>query len=110
MAGGGEEPDPITGFYLFHKSESSEWHEVSLPALPPVSSSSSSSSSASASSLSSTGGSTSTSSGGGGSFSSQFNLTQLSCGRRYHLYLIAFNDAGRGPPSEVISAKTDGAR
>lgn len=66
--------NPISGFYLFHKSESSEWREVSLP-----------------------------------SQARQHNLTQLSCGRRYHLYLIAFNGAGRGPPSEVISAKTDGS-
>ena len=70
---GGSE-NPISGFYLFHKSESSDWKEVTLPAQ-----------------------------------SSTYNLTQLSCGRRYHLYLIAFNEAGRGPPSEVISAKTDGA-
>ena len=69
-----KDTNPILGFYLFHKSEATEWQEVSLPAK-----------------------------------SSEYNLTGLSCGRRYHLYLIAFNDAGRGPPSEVISAKTDGS-
>lgn len=69
-----KESNPILGFYLFHKSESTEWEEVSLP-----------------------------------SKTTEYNLTALSCGRRYHLYLIAFNDAGRGPPSEVISAKTDGS-
>ena len=69
-----KESNPILGFYLYHKSESTDWEEVTLP-----------------------------------SKTSDFNLTGLSCGRRYHLYLIAFNDAGRGPPSEVISAKTDGS-
>ena len=69
-----KESNPINGFYLYHKSESTDWGEVSLPAQ-----------------------------------TSEYNLTGLSCGRRYHLYLIAFNDAGRGPPSEVISAKTDGS-
>lgn len=69
-----KDTNPILGFYLFHKSEATEWQEVSLPAK-----------------------------------SSEYNLTGLSCGRRYHLYLMAFNDAGRGPPSEVISAKTDGS-
>ncbi|KAG8199382.1 hypothetical protein JTE90_000252 [Oedothorax gibbosus] len=32
----------------------------------------------------------------------------LQCGMRYQFYLIAFNVAGRGQPSEVISAKTEG--
>lgn len=67
--------NPISGYYLFHKSESSEWEEVSLPAKM-----------------------------------NNYNLTSLSCGKRYQLYLVAYNEAGRGTPSQVISAKTDGSR
>lgn len=67
--------NPISGYYLFHKSESSEWEEVSLPAKM-----------------------------------NNYNLTNLNCGKRYQLYLVAYNEAGRGTPSQVISAKTDGSR
>lgn len=71
----GVESNPITGYYLFHKSESSEWEEVSLPAKM-----------------------------------NNYNLTGLTCGKRYQLYLVPYNDAGRGTPSQVISAKTEGSR
>ncbi|CAL1270596.1 unnamed protein product [Larinioides sclopetarius] len=32
----------------------------------------------------------------------------LQCGMRYQFYLVAFNVAGRGQPSDVISARTEG--
>ncbi|XP_064480158.1 cell adhesion molecule Dscam1-like [Ornithodoros turicata] len=35
-------------------------------------------------------------------------LEQLRCGTRYQLYMEAFNDAGKGDPSQVVSVKTEG--
>ncbi|RWS28200.1 Down syndrome cell adhesion molecule-like protein [Leptotrombidium deliense] len=37
-----------------------------------------------------------------------YNLSNLQCGRRYQFYIIAFNSAGKGQPSDVVSAKTEG--
>lgn len=38
-----------------------------------------------------------------------FNLSNLDCGRRYDLYIVAYNEVGRGQASDVISSKTDGS-
>ncbi|XP_042142402.1 Down syndrome cell adhesion molecule-like protein Dscam2 [Ixodes scapularis] len=35
-------------------------------------------------------------------------LEQLRCGTRYQLYMEAFNDAGKGDPTQVLSVKTEG--
>lgn len=32
----------------------------------------------------------------------------LRCGTRYQYYLVGFNSAGKGDPSQVVSARTDG--
>lgn len=32
----------------------------------------------------------------------------LQCGMRYQFYIVAFNGAGRGQPSSVIPAQTEG--
>ncbi|KAG8198707.1 hypothetical protein JTE90_023478 [Oedothorax gibbosus] len=37
-----------------------------------------------------------------------YTLHELQCGSTYSFYLVAFNSAGRGNGSEIISAKTDG--
>ncbi|XP_074593224.1 cell adhesion molecule Dscam1-like [Brevipalpus obovatus] len=37
-----------------------------------------------------------------------YNMSNLHCGKRYQFYMVAFNSAGRGQPSEVISIKTQG--
>lgn len=39
-----------------------------------------------------------------------YTLHDLQCGTTYSFYLVAFNSAGRGNGSEIISAKTDGSR
>ncbi|XP_076307944.1 cell adhesion molecule Dscam1-like isoform X1 [Tachypleus tridentatus] len=38
----------------------------------------------------------------------RYKLTSLKCGVRYQFYLLAFNSAGKGEPSNVISTKTEG--
>lgn len=35
-------------------------------------------------------------------------LENLRCGTRYQLYMEAFNDAGKGDPTQVLSVKTEG--
>ncbi|XP_022248096.1 Down syndrome cell adhesion molecule-like protein Dscam2, partial [Limulus polyphemus] len=40
--------------------------------------------------------------------SKRYTVTGLKCGARYQLYLLAFNSAGKGEPSNVISTKTEG--
>ncbi|UXI20602.1 Brain-specific angiogenesis inhibitor 1 [Sarcoptes scabiei] len=37
-----------------------------------------------------------------------FSHENLRCGTRYQYYLVGFNSAGRGDPSQVVSARTDG--
>ncbi|GFR28963.1 down syndrome cell adhesion molecule, partial [Trichonephila clavata] len=39
-----------------------------------------------------------------------YTLHDLQCGSSYSFYLVAFNSAGRGNGSEIISARTDGSR
>lgn len=39
-----------------------------------------------------------------------YTLHDLQCGTTYSFYLVAFNSAGRGNGSEILSAKTDGSR
>lgn len=39
---------------------------------------------------------------------SSYTLHDLQCGTSYSFFLIAFNSAGQGNASEIISAKTDG--
>ncbi|RWS15521.1 Down syndrome cell adhesion molecule-like protein, partial [Dinothrombium tinctorium] len=38
-----------------------------------------------------------------------YNLSNLQCGRKYQFYIIAFNSAGKGQPSEVVPARTEGS-
>nr|AWV54575.1 mDscam12 [Tetranychus urticae] len=38
----------------------------------------------------------------------KYNIKNLSCGKRYQFYIVPFNSAGKGQPSEVVSAKTLG--
>ncbi|GFX11124.1 down syndrome cell adhesion molecule-like protein Dscam2 [Trichonephila clavipes] len=38
-----------------------------------------------------------------------YTLHDLQCGSSYSFYLVAFNSAGRGNGSEIISARTDGS-
>ncbi|GFR32361.1 fibronectin type-III domain-containing protein [Trichonephila clavata] len=35
-------------------------------------------------------------------------VKNLKCGTKYHFFLTAFNNAGRGEPSEEVSARTKG--
>nr|XP_027200228.1 Down syndrome cell adhesion molecule-like protein Dscam2 isoform X2 [Dermatophagoides pteronyssinus] len=37
-----------------------------------------------------------------------FTHENLRCGTRYQYYLVGFNSAGKGDPSQVVSARTDG--
>lgn len=37
-----------------------------------------------------------------------FMHENLRCGTRYQYYLVGFNSAGKGDPSQVVSARTDG--
>lgn len=39
---------------------------------------------------------------------SSYTLHELQCGTSYSFFLVAFNSAGQGNASEIISAKTDG--
>lgn len=38
-----------------------------------------------------------------------YTLHELQCGTSYSFYLVAFNSAGHGNSTEIISAKTDGS-
>lgn len=40
--------------------------------------------------------------------SNSFMHENLRCGTRYQYYLVGFNSAGKGDPSQVVSARTDG--
>ncbi|XP_054713433.1 cell adhesion molecule Dscam2-like [Uloborus diversus] len=68
-----ENRNPIAGYILFQKSESSDWEEVQLS-----------------------------------EERISYIFYGLQCGMRYQFYLVAFNIAGRGQPSDVISARTEG--
>ncbi|GIY62058.1 fibronectin type-III domain-containing protein [Caerostris darwini] len=35
-------------------------------------------------------------------------IKNLKCGTKYHFFLTAFNNAGRGEPSEEVTARTKG--
>lgn len=38
-----------------------------------------------------------------------YTLHELQCGTAYSFYLVAYNSAGHGNSSEIVSAKTEGS-